>query len=119
MFNIFNKKSELHEDNREVLASITYLVKRDTKDVMIDVQIDDFDEASTDALGSILEVLGQDMCYIDTVNIIKELFTKQDKHTLLISIFSKMEQAIREKIIASAKNRLKDEPFIKPSEMFR
>lgn len=118
MFSIFSKKNDTNE-NDEILASITYVIKKNSSETMIDVQLDDFDEPSTEALCSILEILGHDMCYVDTVNIIKELFSKQDRYDLLIKIFSKIETNIKNKIVNSAKNRIKDEPFIKPSEMLR
>jgi hypothetical protein len=118
MFNIFNKKQEEQKD-QDILASISYVVKRGDNNALIDVQLLDYDTESVEALGSLLEILGNEAFYIDTVNIIRNSFTKQDRLDLVVNLFSKVETSIRNKIINSAKSRLKDEPCIKPSEMFR
>jgi hypothetical protein len=119
MFNIFSKKSEDNQKDEDTLASISYVIKRGDNNALIDVQLLDYDAESVEALGSLLEILGSDAFYIDTVNIIKNSFTKQNRFDLIVNLFSKVETSIRNKIINSAKERIKDEPCVKPSEMFR
>ena len=123
MFNIFGSKSQKEAGEKteesDTIASITYLIKRGEDGVSIDVSLEDFEDKSIDSMCEILHVLSNDSCYIDTINIIKGLFLKENRHDILVKIFSKIDENIREKIISSAKNRLKDQPCIKPSEVFR
>lgn len=120
MFNFFRNKAEddeLEEDN--TLASITYLIKKGEKGALIDVQLSDFENESVEALSSILEILGNDTFYIDTIEMIRTSLNKEGRYDVLANVLSRTELKIRQKIIDSAKNRLKDEPCIKPSEMFK
>jgi RNA binding exosome subunit len=124
MFNFFNKKepedlNELEQDDENILASITYLVKQDEKGALIDVQLRNFENESIEALSSLLDVLGNDGFYIDTINMIRNSLSKEGKYEVLANILSKLELKIRQKILDSAKDRIKDEPYIKPSEMFK
>lgn len=118
MFNIFSR-NETQVDEERIVASISYSIMSGEKAPIIDVQLQEYNDECVEALSTLLEVLGNEMCYVDTVNIIKDLLTKQGKQDLLIALFSKLETSVRNKIINSAKNRIKDEPCIKPSEMFR
>jgi len=115
MFNFFKNKSE----ENEVLASITYLIKKDKNNVLIDVRLDDLENESIEGLSSILEVLCNNSFYTDTINIIRDSLIKEGRYDILGNVLSKTESKIREKIIDSAKDRLKNEPYIKPSEMFK
>lgn len=123
MFNIFGSKPQKSEPESEeesdIIASITYLVKKNEDGVSIDVSLEDFEDQSIEGICEILEILGNDSCYIDTINIIKGLFINENRHDILVKIFSRIDSNVREKIINSAKNRLKDQPCIKPSEVFR
>ena len=106
-------------DGSEILASITYLIQRNDENPVIDVALRDYDPESIDALCSILNTLGNDAFYIDTINIIKSSLAKENRHDLAIKIFANIESNIRDKILQSAKDRLQNEPCVKPSEMFR
>jgi hypothetical protein len=119
MFNFFNNAKQEQEQEDTVIASITYLIKENDKGIHIDVSLEDFEERSIDALCSLLDVLGNDNCYIDTINVVKQLFTNEERHDILIRMFTKIDASLRSKIIDSAKARVKDQPCIKPSEMFR
>lgn len=124
MFNMFSKKvvpvTEQDQNEEEnIVASITYLIKKNENNIAIDVSLEDFENKSIDGLCLLLDIIGSDSCYIDTINIIKGLFTNENRPDILVKIFSKIDNSIRSKIINSAKIKMKDEPCIKPSEMFR
>jgi hypothetical protein len=119
MFNFFNNAKHEDEQDDTVIASITYLIKEGDKSIHIDVSLEDFEERSINSLCSLLDILGNDNCYIDTINVVKQLFTKEERHDILIKMFTKIDANLRSKIIESAKERIKDQPCIKPSEMFR
>lgn len=115
---MFNFKKNEPEENK-VLASITYLVKKDKNNVFIDVDLDDLEDESIQALSSVLELLSDDEFYIHTINIIRDYLIKENRDDILIKILSKTQSKIRQKIIDSSKDRLKNEPYIKPSEMLK
>jgi hypothetical protein len=120
MFNFFKKESEeINISEEGVLASITYLIKKNQKGTLIDVQLSDFDNESTEALSSLLEVLSDDSFYVDTINMIRNSLDKEGRYDILANLLSKLELKIKQKIIDSARDRIKDEPYIKPSEMFK
>lgn len=115
MFNFFKKKTEDVSD--EIIASVTYLIKRDKSGPIIDVQLGDNDDESVEALCSILDILGNDMFYLDTINMIKVLLTQSHQEELLIKILTRISDDVRKKILDSKERTPKDEPCIKPSDM--
>lgn len=118
MFNfLWNNKQEKQEN--EVIASIKYLIKRDSNGPLIDVELSDNDNECIDALCSLLNVLGNDMFYIDTVNMIKKLLIQSNQEEILLKVLTHVNNNVREKIINANKDKLKDEPCIKPSDMLR
>lgn len=119
MFNFFRKESEEVSSEEEVLASITYLIKKNKNEAFIDVHLSDLENESIEALSSLLDVLSSDAFYIDTIHIIKNSLNSEGKQDIVASILSKVESKIRQKIVNTAIDRIKDEPCIKPSEMFK
>jgi len=119
MFNFFKKTEDNPEINDEIVASISYVIKRGEKTALIDVSLENYESESIDALCSLLEILGDDGFYVDTINMIKSSLLKQGKGDVLIKLLSGVESNIHKKILNSAKERLRNEPCIKPSEIFR
>lgn len=123
MFRFFKKKQQNspieNEDNDEAIASIRYLVKRDSDGPVIDIELMDYDDESIEGLCSLLEVLGSDMCFIDTVGIIKSSLLSEQKHDMLIKIFSRINDKIKLKLLNINKDKTKNDPVVKPSEMIR
>lgn len=120
MFNFFKKTTEdVNNDENDIIASISYVIKRGDKKAHIDISLDDYENESIDALCSLLDILGEDGFYIDTINMIKSCLIKDGKADVLIKLLSGVESKIQKKILNSAKERIKNEPYIKPSEIFR
>jgi len=120
MFNFFSKRDRGDEiEDNEVLASITYMVKRNESGALIDVALSDYEEDSTNALCSLLEVLGNEAFYVDTISMIKNSLAQEGRNDILIKVFANIESSLRKKFINSAKEKFQSEPYIKPSDMFR
>lgn len=122
MFKFFKDKN-VKEDNKKeddtLIASVSYVVKRNSNGPLIDIELNDYNDESIGALCLILDILGNDMSYIDTINMIKECFLRENRHDLLVKVFSKINPNIKSKILNIRKDKVKDEPYIKPSEMFK
>lgn len=122
MFKFFKKKEQediIENEEEETLASIKYLVKRDSDGPIIDIELFDYDEESINGLCLLLEVLSDDKCFIDTIGIIKSSLLSEQKHDLLIQVFSRINDKIKSKLLSVNRNKIKDEPVVKPSEMMR
>lgn len=117
MFNFFNHKPDETKD--KTIASITYLVKTNDKQAFIDVQLVDYENESLEALCSLLDILGSDAFYVDTITMISDSLKKEGREDVLANLTSKLDNVLRKKLIDSAVKRLANEPYIKPSEMFR
>lgn len=120
MFNFFNKSKQKQENSdNEIIASITYLVKNNNTGPLIDVQLGEDDNKCIDALCSLLNILGSDMFYVETINMIRKLLIKSNQEDILLKILTRIDYDLRQKIVNSNKEKLKDEPCIKPSDMLK
>lgn len=121
MFNFF-KSQPINNDSEpedDIVAAITYAIKRNSKEALVDIELHDYDEQSIDSLCSLLDILGNDLFYIDTINMIKESFMKENREDILIRIFTKVNANIKSKLLNAHKEKIKDEPCIKPSDMIK
>lgn len=113
MFNFFKKQNPTKSSN-EIIACISYIVKRNDKGAIIDVELNDYDKESIESLCYLLNVLGSDSFFVETINIIRDSLIKNDKEDLLIHIFTKLNDTIKQKILQSNKQ---NKPCIQPSDM--
>lgn len=117
MFNFFRPKaSKLSEQQIEIAAAIHYIVKKKSNQALIDIELHDYDNDSIDSLCSLLEILGSDMFYIDTINMIKESLIKENREDVLIKILSKLSETLKHKLLYQHEIH-KNEPCIKPSDL--
>lgn len=122
LFNLFSSKKpvsvvEENENDDKVLVSITYYIEENSSKIIIDASMRDYDEASTQGMCDILDVLCQDATYAETLNMIKNALMEDGREDLLIQIFTQVSQSARDKVIKVQKESVKDEPCIKPSDM--
>lgn len=115
MFNFFKKPEENHQDR--ILASIRYIIKENHDGALVDVELNDYDEESIESLCSLLELLGNDNFYFDTINTIKSSLIRDHQEEVFIKIFTKINDQVKQKILNSHKEKISDQPCIKPSEM--
>lgn len=118
MFKFFQKKP-LEDKDEENVASISYIVKKDAKTAYVDIELKDYEEESIAALCQLLDVLGSDLFYFDTINMVKTSLMQDNKHDILIKILTKINSKVRAKIYNSTQESSSTEPCIKPSEMFK
>jgi hypothetical protein len=108
------------EIDSNILASITYHILDDGHGTpMIDIGLSDYDSKSINALCKILDILSQDSCYLETIEMVKNGFIREGQEEALIKIFTHISEQAGKKIIRSSKESMKDEPCIKPSDMLR
>lgn len=120
MFNFFKSKVQNDiEQQDDIVASIQYTMVRGSDKALVDVELRDYDSESIDSLCSLLDILGNDLFYIDTINMIKESFIKEKREDILVRIFTKVNSNIKSKLLNSHKEKIKDEPCIKPSDMLK
>lgn len=131
MFNFFKKppNEPIAEENNiianedeNVLASITYLVKKDNV-IMVDISINDYDDESMVGLLKILDKLSEDKCYVETVNIIKESLLRDEQDELALLLVGYMAKQITnnqsQKFVNTYQETLNSQPCIKPSDMLK
>lgn len=122
MFNFFkpktiNSQQEPHKD--DTMAIISYAIKRDSNKAFVDIELRDYDDESINALCSLLNILGNDLFYIDTVDVIKESFLREKREDILIHILTKVNENIKFKLLNAHTEKIKDEPCVKPSDMLK
>lgn len=117
MFKFFKSKNDEQIPENDVIASVTYLIKKDHNGALIDIELKDYDDESIEALSQILDILGDDRTFIDTINIIKSSFAEKDRYDLLVKIFSHVQPKLRNKLSNLNQPKL-DKPCVKPSEIW-
>ena len=108
MFNLFGKKIPENKDsieNNDIIASISYVIKKSHDSPLIDIELTDYEPETINGFIALLEILGDDRCYIDTVNIVKTLLIQENRHDLLIQIFSKIHDKFKSKTISLQDNK--------------
>lgn len=118
MFNFFHKKiskSQPETQENDIVASISYIIKKNHASPLIDIELMNYNPETIKGFISLLDILGDDRFYIDTINIVKTLLIQENRHDLLIEIFSK----IHDKFKARSSSVQNTKPCIKPSEMFK
>lgn len=118
MFNFFKKNEDKPEDKvNNIKASITYFITEEDK-VIIDVALQNYNLECTEYLAKILDVLSQDISYIETINIIKSGLSNKEHENLLLHIFTRVANQVNNKIVKYASKEIDLEaPCIKPSDM--
>lgn len=118
-FKFFKNKDQEENSSQpdETLASITYLVKRGSPSVIIDIEMNDYDEESSLAMCNIIDILSEDFSYAETIHIIQTALLNDKQEDLILKIFTHISEHSRDKILKTNHDSKKDEPCIKPSDM--
>ena len=121
LFNFLKNKQQKEEDKVEdnICASITYYIKRGQKGAVLDVELLDYDTESTKALCLLLDTIGSDRCYLETINMIKQYLVENKHENVLNSILMHIASTSQTKLLNIYKEKIKEEPCIKPSEVIR
>jgi hypothetical protein len=102
MFNFLKNKEQKPEENQDVVASISYNIGNDNT-VEVDVHLEDYDAHSISQLCKILDILSQDIVYMNTLEIIKEGLQKDNAQEALDQIYKHLSLQISDKIVNSIK----------------
>ena len=105
---------ELDEENPR--ASITYKIGPENT-VYIDVGVEDYDIETVEALCKILDVLSEDVAYVQTVEVLKKGFEEVNAKDALDLIYDHIGKQVSQKVVNNVKEYMKDQPCIKPSQM--
>jgi hypothetical protein len=100
------------------IVAITFYVDKDTVP-FVDIVLEEYDENTLNSLCKLLDVLNGENCYLQVIDIIKNAMLKDGEEEKLIRILSHISQQKQSKLERYAKDKLKDEPCIKPSDMIK
>jgi hypothetical protein len=104
-------------EEKKLLANVSYAVYEDSPDIIIDIELDDYTDASINALCSIIENISSDVGVLNTINMIKDALVLAGEEEALLILLTKIGQ----NIVANAKSRTEDKdddpPCILPSDM--
>ena len=114
-----NNATQNHVENvdEDVLASITYYIKRDSDSVVIDAEMLDYSDESILAICSILDILSEEGSYVETVNMLRSALIDSGQQDIMLTILTNVSQQARTKLVNAQRESQKDEPCIKPSDM--
>jgi len=116
--NIFkNKKVEQQEELPQdtQLASVTYSIDKEGE-IFVDINIENFESDSIDALGQVISVVSTVKCQLITIEMIKQAFMEEGKIAEYVSLIGKIAENTAE-YAEGLKQGGKEEPYIKPSDM--
>ena len=112
----------LNKQNKEDRVVICYTVDKDGE-FKVDINISDYDRETIDYLATLIASIPSHQFQLQTINIVKDAFTKDEKvselETLIASVILKSETLL-ESLQKSNKEDNKggtDRPCIKPSDM--
>jgi len=113
-----NSAEELDEelDEENPIASITYKIGPENT-VYIDVGVEDYDIETVEALCKILDVLSEDVAYVQTIEVLKKGFEEVNAKDALDLIYEHIGKQVSQKVVNNVKEYMKDQPCIKPSQM--
>jgi hypothetical protein len=121
MFKFFqDKKTQSKDDESQHIASISYKIKTGGN-VIIDMEIEDYNEESMSALFSIIDILSNDMCVIETIGALKDNLIKNNKSEWLEKLVHHTTKAMLKKtnVTKLYDDMINSQPCIKPSEMLK
>lgn len=129
MFNFLKKQPKEQEESylnnqdqdqdKEVVAAITYYLCKNEDDVKVDIEIEKFDDESINNLCKILNVLAEDRAYSETVNIIKNSLEEQGDEAKLLKFIVKVSQQIGKNFTKQMEEVITNQPCIRPSDMLK
>jgi hypothetical protein len=121
--NFFGNKENMNEENtnpeyfdESKIAGVTYYVGLDGE-VQVDVEMFDYEEESITALSKVLTTLSMDSSYLQTVQMIQATLEEEGKNDALVTLYNHLATSPNDKALRIHKEKLKNKPCIRPSEM--
>jgi len=72
-------------EEKKLLANVSYAVYEDSPDIIIDIELDDYTDASINAICSIIENISSDVGVLNTINMIKDALVLAGEEEALLS----------------------------------
>jgi len=115
---LFKKQEESQKSAVENIVAITLYTNKEITP-FIDILLENYNEETLLALCKLLDVINNEQFYIQVIDIIKNAMLKDNEEEKLLRILSHISQQKQPKLERYAKEKLKDEPCIKPSDMIK
>ena len=108
------EKEEYFDESK--VAGITYFVGIDGQ-LQVDVELFDYEDESITGLSQVLAALSMDKCYLQTVQMIQETLQDEGQDEALLQIYNHLATNPNDKALRIHKEKQKNKPCIRPSEM--
>ena len=115
---LFKKQEESQKSAVENIVAITLYTNKEITP-FIDILLENYNEETLLALCKLLDVINNEQFYIQVIDIIKNAMLKDNEEEKLLRILSHISQQKQSKLERYTKDKLKDEPCIKPSDMIK
>lgn len=105
--------------NNDHLASITYRLTSQNE-VVIDVQIEEFDKESIEHLAKVCANIASDQLAYETISHIRDLLISHNQMALLIPFITKLNEnskMVTKLFTSKEQQENKEQPCIRPSDM--
>lgn len=121
MFNFFKKKVDTKKEEPKEVASkwhkdenvdgciIYYITK--SGETCVDVELSDYSDEAVENFCKLMETIGEDETFLDTIEIVKKGFIESGREDLFVVLATRLIQN------ANLLNILKEQPCIRPSDM--
>lgn len=111
-----SQESQIDEN---IIASITYYVKSGSTKPSVNIELQNYEPECCEAMCSILNTLGSDGFYAETINILKMALIQEEREDILLYFFTHLSEQIRDGLIKNHSSHMDDEPCVKPSDALR
>jgi hypothetical protein len=108
------RKEEYNTQDEQTLAKITYSFIKDNPSTMVDIEIQEYNEESINALAHIVSTIGEENIYLDTLEIIENAMIKNNKENYFFKLIAELSKNTR---LHNGNTNELDNPCIKPSDM--
>lgn len=112
MFQFFKKNNDNVEQKTDI-ASLSYSINSENE-LVLDINIEDYNDQSIEALCKLLNFIGNSASVVQTLEIIKNFFERDNQQENLIKIITSI--ASQPSLFASS-HISEDRPCIKPSDV--
>lgn len=120
MFNFFKKQAvKNHEEEHKNIASISYKIDENNK-VLIDMEVESYDEKSMYALFSILDIVSDKRCGAETADILAEHLSKDNQDHWIKELEEHLHKNKGAEMIAQIyEDILSSKPCISPLDILK
>lgn len=108
---------ETQGSEKKIIARITYSFYQDDKSPIIDVELDEYNDECIKALSNIVNTIGEERAYLETIEIIRNAMFTDNQEDWFITLVGNLTHKAKEKMINAHHDSQIDKPCIQPSDM--